>query len=214
MEGIQFNKLKVILVGAGGLAREISSWNSMSKNKMDIISFWDDYYKPESSLRYGIDVINSIEFYEKYNDYPVIMALSNCQKKEEIYQEYSKNDVNFTNFIHESVLIGQRTLYGLGLVTLPNVVISCDVKIGNLVFINNGSQIGHDVEINDFVSIMANVDIGGGAKLGKNVFIGSNAVILPGVSITDNTVIGTGSVVIKSIKQSGTYFGNPAKKIF
>ena len=48
----------------------------------------------------------------------------------------------------------------------------------------------------------------------KNVFIGSNAVILPGVKIPDNTIVGAGSVVIRSIKQPGTYFGNPAKKIF
>jgi acetyltransferase-like isoleucine patch superfamily enzyme len=61
---------------------------------------------------------------------------------------------------------------------------------------------------------MANVDIGGSAKIGNNVFIGSNAVILPGVKIPDNTIVGAGSVVIRSLKQVGTYFGNPAKKIF
>ena len=61
---------------------------------------------------------------------------------------------------------------------------------------------------------MANVDIGGGAFIGKNVTIGSGAVILPKVKIPDNVFIGAGSVVIRSIKKEGTYFGNPAKRIF
>jgi acetyltransferase-like isoleucine patch superfamily enzyme len=60
---------------------------------------------------------------------------------------------------------------------------------------------------------MANVDVGGGCKIGNNVTIGSGATVLPKVKIPDNTTIGAGSVVLRSIKEAGTYFGNPAKKI-
>jgi acetyltransferase-like isoleucine patch superfamily enzyme len=48
--------------------------------------------------------------------------------------------------------------------------------------------------------------------VGNNVSIGSNATILP-VKICDNVVIGAGAVVTKDITNSGTYVGNPAKKI-
>ena len=86
--------------------------------------------------------------------------------------------------------------------------------IGKSVFINNGSQIGHDVVIMDYVNIMANVDIGGNCEIGEMVTIGTGATILPGIKIPANTFIGAGSVVFRSIKQPGTYVGNPAKKIF
>lgn len=49
-------------------------------------------------------------------------------------------------------------------------------------------------------------------KIGNNVSIGSNATILP-VAVCDNVVIGAGSVVVKDIKESGVYAGNPAKFI-
>jgi acetyltransferase-like isoleucine patch superfamily enzyme len=48
--------------------------------------------------------------------------------------------------------------------------------------------------------------------IGNNVSIGSNATILP-VKICNNVVIGAGAVVTKDINESGTYVGNPAKKI-
>ena len=48
--------------------------------------------------------------------------------------------------------------------------------------------------------------------VGNNVSIGTNATILP-VEITDNVVIGAGAVVTKDITESGTYVGNPARKI-
>ena len=46
--------------------------------------------------------------------------------------------------------------------------------------------------------------------IGSNVFIGAESVILPNVSICDNVIIGAGSVVTKSILQSGIYAGDPA----
>lgn len=46
--------------------------------------------------------------------------------------------------------------------------------------------------------------------IGDRVSIGSNATIMP-VEICDDVVIGAGSVVTKSISQSGVYAGNPAR---
>jgi acetyltransferase-like isoleucine patch superfamily enzyme len=49
-------------------------------------------------------------------------------------------------------------------------------------------------------------------KIGNRVAIGSNATILP-VQIADDVVIGAGAVVTKNILESGTYAGNPARRI-
>lgn len=214
MEDIQYNNLEIIVLGAGGLAKEITSWNNLSKTKYNIIGYLDDFYNADQSNSYGLNVLGKIVFDKFSEKTKGICAITNCSKKEDLYIQSEIHQFKFQNYIHSTCLIGERTLYGKGIVMLPYSIISCDAKIGDLVFINNGTQIGHDVAIGNFTSIMANVDIGGSAQIGNNVFIGSNAVILPGVKIPDNTIVGAGSVVIRSIKQVGTYFGNPAKKIF
>src|SRR3982074_805808 len=48
--------------------------------------------------------------------------------------------------------------------------------------------------------------------IGNRVSIGSNATIMP-VHIADDVVIGAGSVVTKDITISGTYAGNPARRL-
>ncbi len=215
MEGTQYNNLEVIVLGAGGLAREIVSWiNTSDENKITIVGFMDE--NPEALNGYEINekLLGKIDLNNIEKNQSVICAIADVNVKEQLYSELVQNNISIFSYVHQSCFIGERTNYGKGLVLLPYAIISCDSKIGNFVFINNGSQIGHDVTIGDFTSIMANVDIGGGAVIGNNVFIGSNAVILPGVKIPDNTRIGAGSVVLKSIKKEGTYFGNPAKKIF
>jgi len=111
----------------------------------------------------------------------------------------------------------------------PFVEIQKNVKIGmntkiqshtfvcELVNIGDHCFIGHGVVfINDLFSdggpAMGDKNKWKNTFIGNNVSIGSNATILP-VKICDNVVIGAGSVVTKDINLSGTYVGNPAKKI-
>lgn len=214
MEDTQFSNSEIVVLGAGGLAREIVSWQKISGENMKIVGYMDDFYDPMVGTTNGLNIIGKIDFSVFKGNQEAICAIADCDKKQSIFEQANIYNKKFKEYIHNTCLIGERSVIGAGLVLLPYAIISCDAKIGDLVFINNGSQIGHDVIIGNYTSIMANVDIGGRAIIGNNVFIGSNAVILPGVKIPDNTRIGAGSVVLKSIKHVGTYFGNPAKKIF
>lgn len=57
-------------------------------------------------------------------------------------------------------------------------------------------------------------DICGKITIGDNCFIGNRAIILYGVTIPDNTIVAAGSVVTKSILESGCIVaGNPAQII-
>lgn len=216
MVGIQFNKEDVVIVGASGLARELESWINLSVDsaKWNVVGFLDDNLDALNNYDISIPIIGKIDFIYFNKNHYILIAIADCLIKENIYNSALRNNIKVASFFHDTARVGARTILGEGVMLFPYAIISSDSVVGNSVFINNGSQIGHDVKIGDFTSIMANVDIGGGAVIGNNVFIGSNAVILPGVKIPDNTRIGAGSVVIKSIKQAGTYFGNPAKKIF
>jgi len=98
-----------------------------------------------------------------------------------------------------------------------NTKVQSHTFICELVTIGNNCFIGHGVMfINDLFEeggpAMGDISKWKSTKIGNNVSIGSNATILP-VNITDNVVIGAGAVVTKDILVSGTYVGNPAKKI-
>ena len=213
MEDTQFSN-EIIIIGSGGLAREIVSWKNISGEKINIIGCMDDFYDSRTKNSKELNVIGKIDLKSFSENQFALCAIADCDRKQSLFEEASSSGKKFLSYIHSTCLIGERTIIGEGLVILPYALISCDAEIGDLVFINNGSQIGHNVKIGNYTSIMANVDIGGGAEIGNNVFIGSNAVILPSVKIPDNTRIGAGTVVLRSIKQTGTYFGNPSKKIF
>ena len=107
--------------------------------------------------------------------------------------------------IQRRVTVGART-------RVQSHAFICElVSIGEDCFISHGAKF-----INDTFST------GGPARgdktqwketvVGDRVSIGTNATIMP-VSICDDVVVGAGSVVTKDITESGTYAGNPARKM-
>jgi sugar O-acyltransferase (sialic acid O-acetyltransferase NeuD family) len=217
MEDTQFNKKRFVIIGAGGLGREIYSWVSQSEkfsNLFECLGFLDDDDTKFSNIGHDCKIVGKINFKEDIQIECFLLGIANTDFKKRVWLEVESLNSKIVGFIHETTLFGIDTNIDLSLITFPNVVISCNVTVGKGVFINNGSQVGHDTKIGDFVSIMANVDIGGNCEICDKVFIGSGATILPGIKIPENTIIGAGSVVFRNIKESGTYVGNPAKKIF
>jgi acetyltransferase-like isoleucine patch superfamily enzyme len=85
-----------------------------------------------------------------------------------------------------------------------NCLISC-----NVVFMTHDGALSVLRNLN----VVDNVDKIKPIAIGNNVFIGMNSSILPGVSICDNVIVGFGSLVTKSIVDSGVYAGVPAKYI-
>jgi UDP-3-O-[3-hydroxymyristoyl] glucosamine N-acyltransferase len=97
----------------------------------------------------------------------------------------------------DNVDIGSNSTIDRG--ALDDTIICSGVKIDNLV------QIGHNCIIGENTIIAGCVGIAGSAKIGKNCAIGGAAMILGHLSITDNVTISPGSMITRSIKNSGTY---------
>lgn len=88
-----------------------------------------------------------------------------------------------------------------------------------LIRIGNGTTISADVVLITHDASIQKVlpektDLFGRICIGNNCFIGSNSIIMYGVTLPDNTIVAAGSVVTKSIPESGKIVGgNPARVI-
>ena len=103
--------------------------------------------------------------------------------------------------IQNNVIIGERTRIQSHSFICSNTEIGSDCFIGHGVMFTNDKFDDRKLS-KDFLP----------TKLGNKVYIGSNSTILP-VSICDDVVVGAGSVVTKNITESGTYAGNPARRL-
>ncbi len=101
--------------------------------------------------------------------------------------------------ISENVQIGANTTIDSG--TFNPTIIGKGVKIDNLV------HIAHNVTVCENTIIAGCVGIAGSAYIGTACQIGGAAGILDHVKIPDNSIIGPMTLVMSSIKKSGSYVG-------
>jgi len=123
--------------------------------------------------------------------------------------------------IRECNSIGDHVSIGTHSIIEHHVVIEDRVRIHSNVFIPEFSILHCDCWIGPCVTV-TNVlhpkcprakDCMKGVEIGENAIIGANVTILPDVYIAPWCLVGSGSLVTKSLLDSGVYIGSPCKKI-
>jgi len=168
----------------------------------------DDFYEESEVL--GISVIKKSTF--DPNFYKVVVAVHDPFKRKKMVQSLP-NHTCFTTIIHPTAIISNWVEIGEGGIIGPYAVLTTDIKIGRHAIVNYGVTIGHDCSIDNFFTAAPAVNISGNCKFNECVYLGTNSSVKENISIQNNVIVGMGGVVIKDIKESGTYVGNPLRKI-
>jgi sugar O-acyltransferase (sialic acid O-acetyltransferase NeuD family) len=193
--------MKLALFGYGGHAREVAA--QMGKD-VNVTFFVDDNYAK------GISKPIS-EFNPK--KYLMMVAVADSKDRKEIVSKLPKETEYFT-FIHPTAqIMSDDVIIGNGSFIGANCILTTNIRIGDHAILNRGNHIGHDCNIASFFSLMPGGIISGNVNVGDSVYIGTNSSVREKIKICDDVVIGLNTGIIKSITSSGTYAGNPIKKI-
>lgn len=209
---------KIIIIGAGGFGREVKFLIDRINNihqTYEILGFYDDNDRLDNLVN-GIPLLGTInDLIATTDKVAIALGIGVPQVKENIIKRLSKNlNFEYPNIIDPTAIVGNDGVtIGLGNVICANVVITCNIKLGNFLTINLGSTVGHDTLIDNYSSFMPSVNISGDVQVGKSVYVGTGAKIINLLDIGANTIVGAGAVVSKSLPANCTAVGIPAKPI-
>ena len=208
----------IIIIGASGHAKVVADIilqrKKILKEELNIVGFLDDnFQKLEYKEIFGIPILGKINLIEVFNkkNYEYIIAIGNSSIRKKISEKYSS--LNYYTAIHPKSIIGNEVKIGAGTAVMANVVINSYSDIGKHCILNTSSVIEHENLIKDYVHISVGAKLAGNVHIGNETWIGISATINNNVSICNNCLIGAGGVVVKDIKESGTYIGVPVERI-
>ena len=191
---------KLIIVGAGGFGREVYAWASDhpdSGKAWELAGFIDDDVDVLDRYKYPVGVIGSIEAHHPAADEVFVCAIGAPLIKKKVCQALMERSAEFISLVHPSAILGENIQLGNG--------------VGGFVAINCHSSAGHDVVIGAWATISGHCDLTGNTRYGVGAFLATGVRIVPGKSVGDFSYVGAGSVVIRSVKNGQTVFGNPAR---
>lgn len=210
------------IFGASGFAKEVEWLITQCKFPVQptVKAFVTHPKDPAlGSTIMGVPVISEEEYLTQWNtqeEHNVFIGVGAPVLKKKIVEKISNSFTHFPNLIHPSVQFDQRpgaVELGKGVIICSNVTLTTCIAIHDFVHLNLSVTIGHDTTVGRYSTISPGVSVSGNVHIGENVFFGTRACTVERLDIVDHSIIGAGAVVSKSISESGTYVGVPAKKL-
>lgn len=215
---------KLYIVGAGGFGREVL-WlmkrinEEVVKNgkecEWDFAGFIDDDMSLHGEKMDDYPVLGGCDYLAALSeDVYVVIAIGSAKVKKIVAEKLSAlKNIHFATLIDPSVILSDRVQIGEGCIICAGTIMTVDITVGNHVTINLDCTLGHDDVVEDYVTIYPSVNVSGNVKIGAESEIGTGAQIIQGKSIGKQSIIGAGAVVVKEIKEAGTYIGLPASRV-
>lgn len=201
-------KTPLVIIGAGGLSREVLNW--INHNKYSIKSFYSDNTEKGITI-YGVPVVST---FKEFAGFDFVLGVGDPRAKEKLFRDAIENGLNPCRpIVHRSATRGCAVNIGYASVICPGVVITTNVKIGKGVLVNLNSTIGHDTIIEDFVTINPGSNISGNCHIKNKSFIGTGSTIREKLIVGSNSLLGMGAVLTKNLPDNETWVGNPASLI-
>jgi sugar O-acyltransferase (sialic acid O-acetyltransferase NeuD family) len=208
----------LLIYGAGGAGRELAFSLSLEKDPTiawNVLGYVDDTKELRGAIVNDLHVLGGYDWLKENGGNVAVCIVDVPKIKRQLVAKIREiPNINFPLIIGPHCIVASNIEWGEGcIVSLAFNWISPNVKIGDFVFINCTSRIGHDVIIGDYTTVFSGLDIGGATQIGNDCVIGSGVTINPHIKIGNGSVIGGGSVVTKNIPEYVVAAGVPAKVI-
>lgn len=202
--------MSVLIIGAGGLARDIADWTT---GVHEVAGFWSEQ-RDEASM----ELLTARYFTGKVTPGDVgtdqaFMGIASPAVKARLHRELTEAGFKFPTFVHPTSLVSGLAEVGEGVFVAPQSAVSARVSLGTLAFVNVGCGIGHDTRIGDYVQVNPGAQVGGNVTIGNEALIGSGSTILQQLDIGAGSTVGSGAVCFKDVPEGVSVMGNPARGI-
>jgi len=170
-------KTPLVIVGAGGLGREIAC---LIKDlpEFELAGFYDDGLTQGELVLGKYEVLGNMQsLQEIQREISVVIAFGNPKTRNKIWEQLQYNtNIHFPNIIHSTAVImnAERIQLGKGVIVFPLAVLTTDISIENNVVVHTGASIHHDVSVGNHSVIMPGARLVMSEKLSEASFIESN----------------------------------------
>lgn len=207
----------LVIVGAGGLGREVSEWvediNEV-RPTFRLLGFLDDNAARHGEGCHDVTVLGGTEWITDRPDVAAVVAIGSPVAKRRVLERLrAAGATRFPPILHPAAVIGRFVEIGEGTIVCPGAVLTTDIRVGRFVALNFNLTIGHDAQVGDYALLAPGVHVSGYARIGEGCDLGAGVVVLPSTEIGAWSVVGAGATVTASLPANCTAVGTPARVI-
>ena len=207
-------KKQLIVVGAGGLGREVFHYarDVFGKDsETEVLGFLDDNPAALAGKPLEGKILGNTADFRVEPQHRFVIGVGDPGVRQALAQQLAARGALFTRVIHPLGYLSPTALISEGCVLAPYVFVGAGAQIGPHVVLNARASVGHDAVLAEHCVLSPHCVVGGATHLGKGVFMGSNATIVPQRSVGAGSKIAAGAVLLHDVPAGALAVGNPAK---
>jgi sugar O-acyltransferase (sialic acid O-acetyltransferase NeuD family) len=204
----------IVLVGAGGLGREVLNYVLEAIRlvpHMRVKGFLDDNSSALGPDRCRFPILGSILDYAIEPQDRFVVTIGDCVTRAEVIRKMEARGARFVTVIHPTAYVAANATVGNGCIVGPFCAIGSDARVGDHVLFTWYSSLAHDCISLSFAVLSPYATANGSAILEEGVFLGTHAVIHPKIRVGAWSKVASGSVVYRDVPANCLAMGNPAK---
>ena len=213
MSDTSAESIAIVLVGAGGLGREVLNYVLEAirpSPHMRVKGFLDDNLSALSPYRCEFPILGSILDYPIQPQDRFVMTIGDCVTRAELIRKLEARGARFITIIHPTAYVAANATVGDGCIVGPFCAIGSDVRVENHVMLTSYSSLAHDCVCHSFAVLSPYSTANGAAILEERVFLGTHAVINPMIRIGAWSKVASGSIVYRDVPPNCLALDNPA----
>ncbi len=212
----------VVLLGAGGLARETAELVRAHNISVEpdqrhrLVGLLDDDPCRHGRLVGGLAVLGPRDWLLTRPEVGVVVCVAHPHRplaRLGVVRSLALEATRFPTLVHPGAFVAGSTHLGVGTVLHAGVTCTADVMVGDHVIVMPGVVLTHDVTVADGVTLASGVLVAGGVHIEEGAYLGAGALIREGCRIGTGATVGMGAVVTRDVEPGGTYVGNPARPL-
>jgi sugar O-acyltransferase (sialic acid O-acetyltransferase NeuD family) len=212
---------KLVIVGAGGFAREVA-WLVRDINRVEHQYEFMGYVVSDLS-RVGEhdskqEILGDYNWIEKNSGKvdALAMGIGTPAVRKNVATELEARfpKLEWPKLVHPTTQFDRGTSQvQRGVLLCAGVIGTIGLVIEAFSMVNLACTIGHEARIGAYAVLNPTVNISGGADLGEEVLVGTGAQILQYIRVGERATVGAGAVVTRDVPPGETVVGIPAKTL-
>ena len=207
---------RLVLVGAGGLAREaaeaVRALNAV-RPAFELVGCVDDDPARHGGLVAGVPVLGSVDLLQGLDAW-ALACVGSARDPESRLRLVERSGIatdRWATVVHPGAVLPPGCALGEGTLVLAGVVVTAPLSVGAHVVVMPGTVLTHDDEIAAGATFAAGVRLSGSVAVGRAAYLGTGALVREGVRIGAGAVVGMGAVLLTDVGPNEVWVGAPAR---
>jgi sugar O-acyltransferase (sialic acid O-acetyltransferase NeuD family) len=206
----------LLLVGAGGLARETLAAARALPEVFTPLGMLDDNPRRHGDTVDGVPVLGGSDLVHDHPDALVLLCVASPARpagRVTVSARLGLPAERYATLVHPAASVAPGVELGAGTILLAGVVVTAPQRVGSHVVAMPHVLLTHDDVVGDCVTMAGRATLAGGVVVDEAAYLGAGCLVRQGVRIGAQAVVGMGAVVLDDVPSGQTWAGVPARRL-